>query len=96
MSANVRIYTTSWCPYCHRAKSLLSRKNVRFEEIDVDGRPELRRWLADASGQSTVPQIFINNRPHGGFTDISRLDAQGKLDALLAETPTGQLEPLPS
>jgi glutaredoxin 3 len=95
MPASVSIYTTSWCPYCHRAKALLSRKNVRFEEVDVDGRPELRRWLHTESGQHTVPQVFINNRPVGGYTDISALDREGRLEAMLAEDPPRGLPDLP-
>ena len=95
MPADVAIYTTPWCPYCQRAKALLSKKNVRFEEIDVDTRPDLRRWLSGATGQRTVPQVFINNRPVGGFTDVAALDQNGKLDALLGEAPTPDLPPLP-
>ena len=95
MPASVLLYTTDWCPYCHRAKSLLSRKNVAFEEIDVEGRPELRQWLTRASGQSTVPQVFINSRPIGGFTELSRLDSSGKLDPLLAQDPPPDVKTLP-
>ncbi|MDI1427882.1 MULTISPECIES: glutaredoxin 3 [Polyangium] len=95
MPADVAVYTTPWCPYCQRAKALLSRKNVRFEEIDVDTRPDLRRWLSEATGQRTVPQVFINSRPVGGFTDVAALDQNGKLDALLGETPPPDLSPLP-
>ena len=50
MPADVVIYTTPWCPYCHRAKALLSRKKASFIEVDVDSRPDLRRWLAEESG----------------------------------------------
>jgi glutaredoxin 3 len=95
MSAQVFIYTTPWCPFCHRAKSLLMRKNVNFREIDVDTRPDLRRWLNEASGQRTVPQVFINNRPVGGFSDISALDQAGELDGLLRQDPPEGLPALP-
>lgn len=95
MPAVVAIYTTPWCPYCHRAKSLLSRKGVAFVEIDAEGRPDLRRWLESASGQSTVPQVFINNAPVGGFTDISSLDRSGELDKKLREPPPAGLPALP-
>lgn len=95
MPAVVAIYTTPWCPYCHRAKSLLNRKGVAFVEIDAEGRPDLRDWLEEASGQSTVPQVFINNQSVGGYTDIASLDRSGILDRKLGETPPAALPPLP-
>lgn len=88
-AASVVVYLTSWCPYCHRAKSLLSEKGVSFKEVDVDERPELRPWLQEKTGQRTVPQVFVNSRSLGGFTDIAALDRTGKLDTLLAQAPTG-------
>ncbi|MEP7120342.1 MAG: glutaredoxin 3 [Byssovorax sp.] len=87
MSASVLIYLTEWCPYCQRAKALLTRKKTAFTEIDVDDRPDLRSWLVSASGQRTVPQIFINGQPVGGSSELDALDRQGKLDRLLAEPP---------
>ena len=95
MPAVVAIYTTPWCPYCSRAKALLARKGVAFDEIDAEGRPDLRRWLIGASGQDTVPQVFINNRAVGGYTDIASLDRAGKLDEKLHETPPAALPALP-
>ena len=95
MSADVLIYLTDWCPYCRAAKDLLGKKNVRFTAIDVDDRQELRKWLLSATGQRTVPQVFINGKPVGGFSDISALDEAGKLDALLAEAPPASLPALP-
>jgi glutaredoxin 3 len=82
--AAVTVYTTQWCPYCVRAKELLRDKNVTFREIDVDARPDLRSWLADRTRQRTVPQVFVNGAPLGGYTDIAALDRTGKLDDLLA------------
>jgi glutaredoxin 3 len=87
VSASVLIYLTEWCPFCQRAKALLKKKNVSFTEIDVDDRPELRSWLVSSSGQRTVPQVFINGQPVGGYTDLEKIDRQGKLDALLAQAP---------
>ena len=81
--ADVRIYTTPTCPYCHMAKRLFASKGVPYEEIDVSGDWEKRRWLASETGQRTVPQVFIGGRPYGGFTDVAALDRQGQLDALL-------------
>ena len=81
--ATVVIYTTAFCSYCVRAKALLSRKGVAFQEIDVSRNREKRRWLADVTGQETVPQIFINGVSVGGCDDIHDLDRQGKLDPML-------------
>lgn len=94
-AAQVVLYSTDFCPYCSRAKMLLSKKRVDFEEVDVEGRPELRSWLVSASGQRTVPQIFVNNRAIGGFTDMAALDHSGELDRLLAEVKPADLPPLP-
>lgn len=79
----VRLYSKKHCPFCVRAKALLDRKGVRYEEIDVEGRDDLRTWLAEASGQKTVPQIFAGDRSLGGFSDIDALDREGKLDPIL-------------
>jgi glutaredoxin 3 len=81
--ARVRIYTKSRCPYCVRAKALLARKGVPFQEIDAEGDHALRLWLAEVTGQRTVPQIFVGDRSLGGFDDIDALDRAGKLDPLL-------------
>lgn len=95
MSADVLVYLTPWCPYCSAAKELLRDKKIPFTEIDVDGRQDLRRWLVSASGQRTVPQVFINGQPVGGFTDLEQLDADGQLDPLLGEAPTAGMAALP-
>ena len=95
MSASVLIYLTEWCPFCQRAKALLKKKKVNFTEVDVDDRPELRSWLVSASGQRTVPQVFINGQPVGGYTDLEKIDRQGKLDALLAKAPASDDPVLP-
>ncbi len=79
----ITVYTKDHCPYCVRAKHLLARKGVAFEEINVEGRDDLRAWLVEATGQRTVPQIFVDGRSLGGFSDIDALDRQGKLDAIL-------------
>lgn len=79
----ITIYTTSWCPYCNRAKQLLARKGVAFEEIDAERDPALRDWLVERTGQQTVPQVFAGDRPLGGYSDLAALDRQGKLDPIL-------------
>ena len=81
---NVVVYTTKVCPYCIQAKALLKKKGVAFSEIDVSNDPEKRTWLVSATGQRTVPQIFINDQPIGGFDDMAALNRKGELDRLLA------------
>lgn len=84
--AEIVVYRTEYCPYCVRAKQLLERKGVPFREIDVSDDPAKRKWLADVTRQRTVPQIFINDKPVGGFDDLARLDRSGELDRLLSES----------
>jgi len=83
--SKVRIYTTPICPYCVRAKSLLKKKGVEVEEIDVfmdcDARSEME---AKADGRRTVPQIFIGDKHVGGCDDLYELERAGELDPLLA------------
>lgn len=81
--AQVVIYTTSYCPYCTGAKSLLRSKNVPFEEIDVTDDPKLRVEMEKRSRRRTVPQIFIDGTPIGGYDDARQLDLSGELDRLL-------------
>ncbi len=79
----ITIYTKSFCPFCTRAKQLLTKKGYVFEEIDAESDDALRTWLVERTGQRTVPQIFAGDRSLGGFSDIDALDRQGKLDAIL-------------
>ena len=81
--AEVVIYTTSYCPYCTGAKALLRSKNIVFREIDVTRDERLRGEMEKLSQRYTVPQIFIDGRPIGGYDDARRLDALGELDRLL-------------
>jgi glutaredoxin 3 len=82
--AHVIIYTTRICPYCVQAKSLLKRKKVAFEEIDVTMDSQKRAWLVEKTGRRTVPQIFIDGVAIGGSDELHALDRQGMLDKLLA------------
>lgn len=85
--AKVEIYSSDWCPFCARAKNLLSKKGVAFEEINVDGNAELRRAMAErAGGNSAVPQIFIDGDLIGGSDELVALDRAGKLDKRLQGT----------
>lgn len=79
----VEMYTTAICPYCVRAKHLLERKGVEYEEIRIDSDGEQMRIMMERSQRHTVPQIFIDNHHVGGFDDMARLDAYGKLDVML-------------
>lgn len=80
----IKIYTTTYCPYCVKAKELLKRKGASFEEIDVTGDDAARMALVEKSGgRKTVPQIFIHDQHIGGCDDLYALDKEGKLDALL-------------
>ena len=81
----VEIYTTPFCPYCARAKALLTRKGVAFEEIDApNGSPERAAAVQRSGGRTTVPQIFLNGTALGGSDDLAALDRAGKLDEMLA------------
>lgn len=81
---HVRIYTSDFCSYCVRAKRLLAKKGVLFEEIHFARHDyEARQRLVELTGRYTVPQILIDDRPVGGYDDIKALDDAGALDALL-------------
>ena len=82
--SKVEIYTKGYCPFCHRAKSLLNAKGVDFIEYPIDQQPELRdEMISRANGGYTVPQIFIDDKHIGGCDDMVALDQQSKLDPLL-------------
>ncbi len=84
--AKVEVYTTSCCPYCVRAKSLLESKGVAFDEIDVTADDALREKMIErAGGRRTVPEIFINGKIIGGYDDLRALEDEGGLDPLLSE-----------
>lgn len=81
---SVQIYTTPVCPYCVKAKALLNKKGIKYEEIDVSNDPQLRQKMSEqAHGRTSVPQIFINGKSVGGCDDLYALDKENKLDSLL-------------
>jgi glutaredoxin 3 len=82
--ANVQMYTTRWCGYCVRAKVLLESRGISFEEISLDDDPGFRQRLMDLTGGWTVPQILIDGRPIGGYTELWQLDRSGELERLAA------------
>ncbi len=84
MSANVEIYTWSSCPFCIRAKALLEKKQVNYQEYAIDGDDVEREKMAvRANGRRSLPQIFINDQHIGGCDELYGLEAQRKLDQLL-------------
>jgi glutaredoxin 3 len=85
MSAKVIMYTKTFCPYCVRAKDLLNSKGIKVVEINLENKPDELAALKQRTGLMTVPQIFINEKLIGGFSDMAALDAEGKLDPLLKQ-----------
>ena len=81
--ARVQMYTTPVCPYCQQAKRLLKERGIAYDEIDVSDDADLRMDVIRRSGgRRTVPQIFIDGAPIGGFEELAALDAAGKLAGL--------------
>jgi glutaredoxin 3 len=81
--AEVIVYSSDYCPYCTRAKQLLQNKHVAFEEIRVDGKPQVRAEMVKKSGRTSVPQIWVGTTHVGGCDDLFALERAGKLDELL-------------
>ena len=82
--AEVKVYTVDYCPYCKKAKALLDKKGVEYEEIDITNHPEMREKLVEMSGgRDTVPEVFIDGVCVGGSTDLDALNSSGKLDEML-------------
>ena len=79
----VTLYMSDWCPYCQRARGLLTRKNVVISEINVEDDIELREQMIARSNRRTVPQIFIGDKHVGGCDDLFELDRSGELDRLI-------------
>ncbi|HET7555505.1 MAG TPA: glutaredoxin domain-containing protein [Gaiellaceae bacterium] len=82
--AEVKMYTTHWCGYCVRAKTLLESRGIAYEEVSLDDDPDFRRRLMELTGGWTVPQIVIDGRPIGGYTELWQLDRSGELERLAA------------
>lgn len=89
MKPDVLLYTMSWCPFCRRAKKLLSEKGVQWNELDIEADPAYRQAMIKASGRKPVPQIFINGTHVGGCDELLALEAKRGLDELLASKPAG-------
>jgi glutaredoxin 3 len=82
--ATIQMYTTRWCAYCVRAKALLESRGLEFEEILLDDDSAFRQRLLELTGGWTVPQIVIDGRPIGGYTELWQLDRSGELERLAA------------
>ncbi|MDE8601700.1 glutaredoxin 3 [Marinomonas sp. RSW2] len=83
--ASVTIYSSNYCPFCTRAKQLLSSKNIAYNEICVDGNNKLRQEMTQKSGRTSVPQIWIGEQHIGGCDDLYDLERQKKIDGLLTQ-----------
>jgi glutaredoxin 3 len=79
----ITIYLTGWCPYCQRAKELLNKRSLVFNEINVDDDAKYRQEMMARSGRRTVPQIFIGDKHIGGCDDLLALESDGELDRLI-------------
>ena len=79
----IKIYTTSWCPSCVSAKNLLAGLNIDFKEINIEEENISREDLQEISGKYTVPQIVINNKCIGGYTQLLYLHQNNELDKIL-------------
>jgi glutaredoxin 3 len=82
--ARIQMYTTRWCGYCVRAKTLLDSRGLEYEEINLDDDPAFRQRLLELTGGWTVPQILVDGKPIGGYTELWQLDRRGELDKLPA------------
>ena len=72
----VTVYSTTWCPWCDRAKALLNARGIEYEDVNIDDEPDFRQKLMDLTGGYTVPQIVIGEQPIGGFHAAARAGRQ--------------------
>jgi len=79
----IKVYTWTVCPYCDRAKNLLTQKGLEYTEINLDGKNDELKSLRQKTGYRSIPQIFIGEEFIGGFQELSNLNAQGKLDSMV-------------
>ncbi len=85
---DVKMYTTDYCPFCVRAKHILKKRGIPYEEINVSGDHAKRAWLVQATGQKTVPQIFIGGESIGGSDELWEMDRSGELARRVGLPPT--------
>ena len=87
--SSVTIYTSAYCTYCRRAKRLLDRKQVDYEEVRLDEDPEKREELVESLNWRTVPMIFVNDQFIGGYDHLAALERSGELDSMLGSEAQG-------
>ncbi len=75
----IKMYTKGYCSFCYAAKNLLAKRGLDFEEISLSGDVAAERKMQELTGGTTVPQILINGKPIGGYTELVELDMDGKL-----------------
>lgn len=85
----VQMYTTTICAYCIRAKMLLGKRHIAYQEINIGGDHDKRAWLVQVTGRKTVPQIFIHGRSIGGFEELAALDRAGQLMPMVQGNASG-------
>ncbi len=83
MTHNVLIYTTQTCPYCIRAKQLLEKKKIAYNELSVDDDPALRQAMSEKAGRTSVPQIWVGSTHVGGCDNLFEADRNGELRRLI-------------
>lgn len=81
---DIKLYSTTYCSYCRAAKQLLAQKNLAFTEIDCTDDQATRLRLVEETGRKTVPQLYIDGVPIGGFDDLNKLARSGELDKIAA------------
>lgn len=79
----VTLYTTDHCPYCIGAKTLLKRRGISYEEVNLARDPDGREELSHKTGMITFPQVVIDGETLGGFAELQAADREGRLSALL-------------
>ena len=80
----ITVYTTDFCPYCTSAKTLLAKRSIEYEEVNLARDPDGRNKLSELTGMITFPQIVIEGETLGGFQELLAADRAGKLSQLLA------------
>ena len=86
----VEIYTKNWCGYCRMAKLLLNKLQIPYQKIEISDHADKEKEMIERAGKRTVPQIFINRQPIGGFHELSRLTLTGEINSLIDESERGK------
>lgn len=81
-TTRVRLYTSDFCEECDRARGLLERRGVPFEEVNLNAAPSLPRPLRALTGGASVPQVVVDGAPIGGYADLVAFDRSGRLEPL--------------